>query len=102
MSSDGEHYPDIPGHKLGGTSRIAAEKIRPHAVTLRDQVLSLLQGASLTADECAHKLDKSILSIRPRLSELVAQGKIQDTGRTRRNDSGVQATVWRATIAPNR
>jgi predicted HTH transcriptional regulator len=89
-------YPRAPGFKAAGTSRTAAEKVRPQALTLREQVLALLQRASLTADECAAKLDKSILSIRPRLSELLALGKIYDTGRTRANASGIQATVWKA------
>jgi hypothetical protein len=89
-------YPIQPGHKAGGTSCAAAEAIAPRAPTLRDQVHALLKNAALTADEAAARLDKSILSIRPRLSELLAQGKIQDTGKTRRNSSGVQATVWKA------
>jgi len=36
------------------------------------------------------------LSIRPRLTELLALGKIADTGETRTNASGKKATVWRA------
>jgi predicted HTH transcriptional regulator len=89
-------YPKAPGYKAEGTSRTAAEKVRPQALSLRDQVLALLRDAALTADECAAKLDKSILSIRPRLSELLALGKIHDTGRTRANASGIRATVWKA------
>lgn len=89
-------YPEVPGAKTGGTSRAAAEKIRPRAVTLRELVYGLLKDASLTADEAAAKLNKSVLSVRPRLSELLAMGKIYDTGRTRKNESGVAASVWRA------
>lgn len=89
-------YPKSPGHKTGGTSKAAAEKIAPRAPTLRDALLGLLRGAALTTDEAAAKLGKSILSIRPRASELLAMGLIYDTGKTRRNESGVQATVWRA------
>lgn len=93
-----QRYPKVPGHKVGGTSRAAAEKIKPRAPTLRDAVLSLMSDAALTADECASKLNKSVLSVRPRLSELFAMGKIFDTGRTRRNESGVSAVVWRAVV----
>jgi predicted HTH transcriptional regulator len=89
-------YPNSAGWRRTRTSRQAAAAIQPRVATLRERVLALLKDASLTADECAAKLDKSILSIRPRLSELLALGKIEDTGRTRKNDSGVQATVWRA------
>lgn len=89
-------YPASPGWKREGTSRTAAEKMAPRAPTLRDALLGLLKGAALTTDEAAAKLGKSILSIRPRASELLAMGLIYDTGKTRKNDSGVQATVWRA------
>lgn len=89
-------YPASPGYKTGGTSRAAAEAVKPRALTLRERVLDLLKAAPLTADQCAAKLGKSVLSIRPRLSELVAQEKIYDTGKTSRNDSGVAATVWKA------
>jgi predicted HTH transcriptional regulator len=92
-----EVYPATPGFKAQGTSRAAAEAMKPRAPTLRDQVLSLLKGAALTADECAALLDKTVLAIRPRLSELVKLELIHDTGRTRKNASGVNAAVWRAT-----
>lgn len=96
MEHDLFSYPMHPGFKASGASQAAAEAIAKRAPTLRDQVLRLMQGASLTADECAMHLNKSVLSVRPRLSELLATGKIYDTGLTRKNASGVQATVWRA------
>lgn len=91
-----DRYPHAPGSKAGGTSKKAAKLIKERAPTLRDQVYKLLLDvpAGLTADECAAKLNKSILSIRPRLSELHNLQKIRDTGCTRANDSGVQASVW--------
>ncbi len=89
-------YPSQPGFKRSGTSRAAAEKIAPRAPTLRDMALRLMMDAALTADEVAAKLGKSVLSIRPRLSELNRMGLIYDTGRTRKNESGVSATIWRA------
>lgn len=89
-------YPASPGYKAEGTSRRAAEAIKLKTPTLRDSVLSLMRDAALTADECAALLNKSVLSVRPRLSELLAMGKIYDTGRTRKNESGISAVVWRA------
>lgn len=68
----------------------------PRAQPLRAQVLAVLRDGSLTADECAAVLHKSVLSIRPRVTELVRLGLIADTGRTRKNQSGINATVWRA------
>jgi hypothetical protein len=93
-----ERYPNQPGHRRTATSKAAAEAIKPRAPTLRDQVLALLKfyEAGLTADECAKQLGNSILGIRPRLSELKTLGKIYDSGITRANESGVQASVWRA------
>jgi predicted ArsR family transcriptional regulator len=96
FSAKREVYPATPGFKAEGTSRAAAEAMKPRALTLREQVLSLLKSAALTADECAARLEKTVLAVRPRLSELSRIGSIEDTGRTRRNESGVQATVWRA------
>lgn len=89
-------YPHQPGYRREGTSRRAAEAMKPRAPTLRDKVIMALKVEEMTADETAAALDKSILSIRPRFSEALALGLIADTGRTRANDSGVQATVWRA------
>lgn len=89
-------YPASPGYKTGGTSRAAAEKIRPRAPTLRDKVLEMLKADALTADECAERLNVTVLACRPRLSELSRMGLIYDTGLTSKNASGVNATIWRA------
>ncbi len=90
-------YPTSPGFKRAGTSQAAAEAVKPRAKSLRDQVLDLLKAHELTADECAAKLQKSVLAIRPRLSELAKKNLIEDAGRRRFNTtSGLLATVWRA------
>jgi predicted ArsR family transcriptional regulator len=89
-------YPSSPGYKATGTSQAAAEAIAPRAPTLRERVLALLKSDALTADECAARLNVTVLACRPRLSELVAAGKIFDTGLTHKNASGVKATIWRA------
>jgi hypothetical protein len=48
-----------------------------------------------TADEIAKDLNFSVLSVRPRVSELNRTGKIKQTGARRKNESGMTATVWR-------
>ena len=48
----------------------------------------------LTADEIAHKLNRSILSVRPRVSELRRQGEIRQSGARGKNESGLTASVW--------
>ena len=89
-------YPNIPGAKRTGTSKLAADSMRKRAPTLRDLVLQNLQFLPMTADQVAMALGQSILSIRPRLSELLRLGKIVETSERRHNQSGKLATVWRA------
>lgn len=91
-------YPNGAGWKAEGTSKAAAKIVTPKAKTLCEQVYERLQQYSLTADEAAFILGKSVLSIRPRFSQLLAQGKIYDTGRRRKNESGLLAVVWRAHV----
>jgi hypothetical protein len=89
-------YPLAAGSKTGGTSAEAAKKI--HAARLQKVVLRVLQTnpGGLTADEVAAELGESILSIRPRVSELKRQGMVEKTRERRRNHSGMSASVWRA------
>lgn len=89
-------YPHKPGWKGRDTSRYAALDMQVQAPTLRQSCLDLLiSGAELTADEIAEALDKTILAIRPRVTELSRQGLIEDTGTRRKNVSGKMAIVWR-------
>ena len=89
-------YPESAGFKTEGTSRLAAESIKISAKTLREYVLRTLinHPDGMTTDECASFLRESLLSIRPRFSELLNRGMIQDSGRRRSNHSGRFATVW--------
>ena len=89
-------YPLAAGSKTGGTSAEAAKKI--HAARLQKAVLRVLQThpGGMTADEVAAELAESILSIRPRVSELKRQGMVEKTRERRRNISGMSASVWRA------
>lgn len=88
-------YPQVAGYKERGASKEAAEKFEPCAKTLRNQVWQIFEsGKQLTADEVACKLGVSLLSVRPRVSELAAQGLIKKTGERRENESGLMANVW--------
>lgn len=89
-------YPEHPGAKVAGTSQEAADAASVTAKFLREQCYALLQRQNLTADECAVLMGKSILSIRPRFSELATSNRIFDTGIRRTNNSGRAATVWTA------
>lgn len=89
-------YPASPGFKVSGPSEAAAAAIAPIAGTLRDQVLMVIARShhGLTADEVAARLNKSILSVRPRVSELRRQGEIQQAPARGKNESGMTASIW--------
>jgi predicted ArsR family transcriptional regulator len=88
-------YPSTPGAQDRDTSRAAADEIAPTAPLLRAQALAVLERSNgLTADEVAGRLGLSILSIRPRLTELARLGKVRDGGGRRKNKSGRKAIVW--------
>lgn len=90
-------YPTVPGHKARDTSARSAQQITAKAPSLREACLHAIAQASegLTADEVAECLRKSVLSIRPRITELDAMGLIEATQIKRPNVSGRQAIVWR-------
>src|SRR5260370_42188835 len=93
-------YPDAPGFKVSGPSEHAAEAMGSTASKMRAAVLAQFAQypAGATADEVARDLNLSVLSVRPRVSELNRTGKIKQTSVRRKNESGMTATVWR--IAP--
>jgi predicted ArsR family transcriptional regulator len=89
-------YPDSPGFKSAGTSQEAAQAIAGHAKTLRARVLDAItsEPSGLSADAVADRLGESVLSVRPRVSELHRAGDIRRTEARARNASGMNATVW--------
>jgi predicted ArsR family transcriptional regulator len=91
-----ETYPSAPGFKKRETSRRAAREMKPKAPKLRDQCLAVFQKSDhpLTADEVAKALGKSVLSIRPRVTDLVNKQLIKDSGVRRENASGKDAIAW--------
>jgi predicted ArsR family transcriptional regulator len=96
MMTDLFNYPNRPGYKRDGTSKAAAQAVKDKAPTIRDQVLSLLKRQDCTPDEAAAILGLSILTVRPRFSELSRMHRIIKTGAKRRNDSGMNADVYTA------
>lgn len=88
-------YPSVAGFKATETSAEAARTI--DASTCRALVLAALRKfGAMTADECALRyLGYSILTVRPRFSELKALGQIEDSGQRRKNASGHKAIVWK-------
>lgn len=107
-----ETYPEIPGYKSGAPDTSAhAAPSRSEAQTLRWMILSAFADSAWaqentpayssfpklgwTADEMAKYLGFSILSVRPRFSELRRLKHICDAGMRRHNLSGRMAVVWR-------
>lgn len=91
-------YPEAPGFKTTSpeTSFDAAMDMLSNAATLRKQAERILSTfVDCTADEAAKFLGVSPLAMRPRFSELVKQGKAEDSGIRRKNDSGKSAVAWR-------
>lgn len=93
--AESRRYPEVPGAKASGTSAEAAARIEPAAETLRRRCLAVLRRRNLTADEVAEWVGESILAVRPRISELKAQGLVEKTAQRRANASGMSAVVWR-------
>lgn len=95
-------YPNSPGYKRTKTSRAAARAIKDKAPTLRERAMEVLRAYSSTSDEIARALGVSILALRPRISELVELGMVEESGNYRENDSGKLACVWRVKTSGRR
>lgn len=92
-----DSYPSSPGFKENDTSRAAADSMKPTAAYLRSKCLKALRdrGPS-TADQIADAIGETVLSCRPRFSEMLELGQISDTGHRDRNASGRSAKIWAA------
>jgi hypothetical protein len=114
----------VPFQRGSDTSEAAAEAILPDIRTLRRRVAELFATVrfrgltpaqhqrllaragpaetpgtgttGLTPDEAAWLLGLSVLTVRPRTSELVKAKTLEDAGERRTNDSGMRARVLRA------
>ena len=86
-------YPATPGFQATDTSREAAPE-RESAAIIRLRVLRFYEDhGPMTADACANRLGLSILTVRPRCTELKLTQRLADTGERRSNQSGKPATV---------
>ena len=95
-----QSYPDAPGHQNVDTSIEAAATV--DANYLRNCVMQMLTtNGELSPDQCAEGLGLSILSIRPRFTELYKKHRIERTGKKAKTASGKQAHIYRITPAAN-
>jgi DNA-binding Lrp family transcriptional regulator len=94
-------YPDHPGARGDATSQEAADKVAPEAKTVREACLRILKAIGpMTADEVAAQLGLSVLTVRPRITELKRKGLARSTKERRDNVSGMSAVVVEASPEP--
>jgi len=82
------------------TSRLAHQAIRPRKPTLREMALEALARGPSTADEAADYANVSPFAMRPRFTELLKAGTIEDTGKRRTSSNGKTSAVWRLVNKP--
>ena len=88
-------YGGNAGHKGRRTSLDAARLIGPKLNQLHRRVLKAYRDQGpMTADECAAHLDRSILTIRPRVAELAGIACLRDAGVRRKTWSMRPQIVW--------
>ena len=92
------NYPIAAGYKKQNTSKNAANDINKKLPYLRTKVLQIIKNKGsygATPEEVAALLSESILSIRPRFTELKLLEYIVDSGIRRKNNFGSNTKVWR-------
>lgn len=74
-------YPNAPGHKVDGASELAAHQISEKAGTVRDRMLRAFENApgGMTPDTACDLLGVSVLTGRPRVTELHKSGQLIKT-----------------------
>lgn len=89
-------YPRAAGYQSPPTSKAAAASMNASLNPLQDAVYRAVAAWPKTADEVASVINKSVLSVRPRVAELRELKKIVDSGTRRKNQSGRSAIVWKS------
>ena len=99
MTDFSPYRDDLPGYYAHApeTSREAAEHVADVAKSREALALKFFEERGPVggiADEVAETYDWDKYSARPRLSTLKALGKIADSGRRRKAESGRRQVVW--------
>jgi|TARA_R110000823_G_scaffold211057_1_gene341423 hypothetical protein len=93
-----DKYPYKAGHRKVDTSIQSANFINKNLKRISKVVLVELGKVfpkGLTGSEIAHNSDNSILSVRPRTTELKLQGLIIDTEERRKNKGGQGEIIYK-------
>ncbi|WP_198355695.1 hypothetical protein [Sphingomonas sp. MA1305] len=95
--ADHHDYPDHPGARRDGPSADAAVSMVEAARVQRAKCYAAIFEAAesgRSGDQVAQRVGMENWKVRPRLSELLRDGAIVDSGRRVFNASGRKATVW--------
>ncbi len=84
-----------PYQAHSGTSHEAAQKIVKSIGPLHERILAFLEDNPSTDEQIIDGTGLAASTARPRRIELVAAGRVVDSGQTARTRSGRSATVWR-------
>lgn len=85
------------------TSRLAHESVKPHKQSTKELICDGLRKLRVGGDQeqIANEIGLEPAQVWKRLNELVKDGKIFDTGITRKLKSGRQGIVWQLTEQKN-
>lgn len=92
-----DQTPTAAGYKAAGPSAEAAQHVRLTVKIIRARIIAHMRSAGrpVSADETAEAIGLSILSVRPRFSEMHKDGVIYDTGERGINEtSGRTCSLW--------
>jgi len=93
-------YPYQPGYKDSDTSKQAAKKVTSKSERLCQDIEIILHRGAMSAYQLAAYFNEPITSIRPRITQLKQQGKIEDSGQRHRTIGGCNEKVWRLKARP--
>lgn len=90
-------YPEAAGHRGVDTSIEAADKVDRGGKKEAHELIAtyLAHSCGSTGSELAEQLGMPILYIRPRLTEMQALYRIEDSGQRRKNAGGSNERVFR-------
>lgn len=90
-------YPYQAGYKARSTSKEAADKINmryPRLMFEIEDVYKFGDNLTYTADEVAEQLQKNLISVRARITELTKQTVLRDSGERRKNKNNRNVIAW--------
>jgi hypothetical protein len=87
----------VPYVRGSDTSKAAADAMAPHVTPLQQKVMDFLrEHGPATDEEMQAGIPMGANTQRPRRVELVAKGRVIDSGTKSLNASGKLAVIWKA------